>query len=259
MKKKLLSFMVLLILSVMVAGCGGSKETPKTEITVSAASSLKEALGELQSIYSNKQPDVKVTFNFGSSGTLQQQIEQGAPVDLFISAGKKQMDGLENKNLIKKSTRKNIIGNEIVLVVGNDNTSITSFQDLTKPEVKHISIGNPESVPAGKYGQEALTSMKLWDTLQNKLVQGKDVKQVLAYVETGNAEAGLVYNSDAQVSNKVKIASIAQKDTHKPIVYPAALISTTKNVSETEGFLKFLQSEEAMKVFIKYGFKELKK
>lgn len=226
---------------------------------ISAAASLKDAMGEVETAYESKKPEVNLILNFGSSGTLQQQIEQGAPVDVFFSASSKQMDALEEKQLIKKETRKDILGNELVLITGKENNTITSFEDLNKQEVKHIGIGNPESVPAGKYAKEALTSMKLYDGLKAKYVEAKDVRQVLSYVETGNAEAGLVYKSDTVVSDKVKIIAVASEDSHKPIVYPATVISSTKQDAAAEEFAKFLQTDEAIQIFLKYGFTELKK
>lgn len=256
-KKGLLLAAVIFLLAAVLAGCGGTGGTAETQITVSVAASLQDALGEIQKIYAVKKPKVKVTINFASSGSLQRQIEQGAPVDLFLSAGSKQMDELESKDLIIKESRTDILSNDLVLITSKDNNTVKSFQDLSNPGVKIIGIGAPESVPAGKYAKEALTFMKLWDTLTPKLVQAKDVRQVLAYVETGNAEAGLVYGSDANISDKVKIAAVAPADSHMPIVYPAAIIAAAKNKTAAEEFLNFLQTEEAARVFVKYGFKKI--
>ncbi|SHI20081.1 molybdate ABC transporter substrate-binding protein [Desulfosporosinus lacus] len=261
-----LSFGFLLILSSV--GCNTVSNTPSatnvpkvesTEIMVSAAASMKDSLTEIQKAYAEKTTGVKLTFVFGASGTLQQQIEQGAPVDLFISAGKTQMDALEQKNLLLKESKVDLVGNELVLVTGKDNNKVTSLEDLTKPDVDKISIGTPESVPAGKYAQESLTNLKLWDALKPKFVLAKDVTQVLNYVETGNVEAGLVYKSDAQGSAKVKVVSVVPESSHKAIVYPAAVISATKNKQVTEDFLKYLESSEAQQIFVKYGFKTLAK
>jgi len=264
----LLVFSFLLILA--LTGCStGNTTQPSTdvsqakpvEIMISAAASLKDSLTEIQKNYALKKPEVKLTINFGASGTLQQQIEQGAPVDLFISAGKSQADALEQKNLLLKDSRVDLLGNDLVLITGKDNSMVTSIEDLTKPEIEKVSIGTPESVPAGKYAQEALTSLKLWDSLQSKskFVLAKDVTQVLNYVETGNAEAGLVYRSDAQGSTKVKVVTVIPESSHKPILYPAAIISATKNKQTAEDFLKYLQSPDAQKVFVNYGFKTLAK
>lgn len=266
--KKLWSLFLVFMLSLFVlAGCTSTEkqetpapEAPKTEtvtpvdLNISAAASLKDALEKIQTTYEGEHKDVKLVLNMGSSGALQQQIEQGSPTDLFISAGKSQMDALAEKNLIKKDSRVDLLTNDLVLVTSKDNTTVTKFEDLSKPEVKHIGIGTPDSVPAGKYAQEALTSMKLWDSLTPKYVEAKDVRQVLAYVESGNAEAGIVYKSDTTVSDKVKIAAVAPDDTHKPIVYPAAILEGAKNAEAAAEFLDYLKSEEAQKVFEEYGF-----
>ena len=265
--KKRLAFVLLIafILSVFT-GCSGTKEPaastqPKEEpitLTISAAASLKDAAEELKGLYAKQHQNVNITYNFGASGTLQKQIEEGAPSDLFISAGKKQMDALEEKGLIVKESRKDLLGNDLVLVVKKD-SQIAGFQELTKPEVGKISIGTPESVPAGQYAKDALTSMKLWDKLQPNLVLAKDVRQVLTYVETGNVAAGLVYSSDAVMGKDTKVVAAAPADSHKPIVYPMAIIKNTKQQKAVEEFATFLSGEEAAKVFEKYGFKAIKK
>lgn len=262
-KLSILSGLLVLSLSLTLFGCGTSNtadsaksnsEGQSQEIIVSAAASLTDSLTELQTMYNQKNPKVKLTFNFGGSGTLQQQIENGAPADLFISAGKSQVDTLVGKNLLNKDSITNIVGNDLVLVVGKDNTEVNSIQDLTKAGVEKISIGTPETVPAGKYAQESLTNLKLWDTVQPKLVLAKDVTSVLNYVETGNAEAGFVYKSDALGSTKVKVAATVPAETHKAILYPAGVVTASKNQQEAQDFLKFLQSPEAQRVFEKYGF-----
>lgn len=262
----LLVFSFVLMLSLV--GCSAGNTTQPTtnvtkveltEIMVSAAASMKDSLTDLQKAYAQKAPSVKLTYVFGASGTLQQQIEQGAPADLFISAGKTQMDNLEQKNLLVKESKVDLVGNELVLVTGKDNNKVMALDDLSKSSVAQISIGTPESVPAGKYAQESLTNLKLWDTLKPKFVLAKDVTQVLNYVETGNVDAGLVYKSDAQGSTKVKVVTVMPASSYKPIAYPAAVIAATKNKQAAENFLKYLKSSEAQQVFVKYGFKTLAK
>ncbi|WP_088228773.1 molybdate ABC transporter substrate-binding protein [Desulfosporosinus sp. FKB] len=271
--KKIVLLVSSLLLIFTLVGCGtgntaqssentantSQTQAKPTEIMIAAAASLKDSLTELQSDYAKVKPGVKLTFNFAASGTLQQQIEQGAPVDLFISAGKSQMDALEKKNLLLKDSRINLLGNDLVLVAGKDNSKITAVQDVAKADVSQVSIGTPESVPAGKYAQESLKNLKLWDAVQSKLVQAKDVTQVLNYVETGNADAGFVYRSDAQQSKKVKVVAVVPDNTHTPIVYPAAIIAATKNQQAAQDFFKYLQSADAQKVFQNYGFKTLAK
>lgn len=266
--KKIGLFFLSLVLIISLIGCGTgnvtdtgsnvSKVAPK-ELMICAAASLTDSLTEIQKDYVKKNPNIKLTFNFGGSGTLQQQIEQGAPADLFISAGKAQVDALEQKNLLIKESRVNLLGNDLVLIVGKDNKSITSVQDLTKSEVGKIGVCAPESAPAGKYAKESLTNLKLWDTIQPKVVLAKDVTQVLNYVESGNTDAGFLYQSDAQGSTKVKVVTIVPASSHSPIVYPAAVITGTKNKQESEDFLKYLQTSDTQQIFVKHGFQTLKK
>ncbi len=222
-------------------------------LTVSAAASLKDAMQEIQSIYRQEQPNATLTYNFGSSGSLQQQIEQGAPVDVFMSAAAKQMDALEKKNLLLTETRKDLLGNQVVLVTSKD-AAISDFQDLTSNEVNKVSIGDPKSVPAGQYSQEVLTTLKLFDPLKPKLVFAKDVRQVLSYVETGNVDAGIVYATDAKVSDQIKVVATAPADSHSPIVYPVAALKDSKNPEAAREFVQFLSSDQAKTTFEEYGF-----
>ena len=262
MKKLLLLGLMLIVLTaVAVAGCGGSEGQPQAgvepvNLTIAAAASLQDAAGELKTIYEQQQAGVKITYDFASSGTLQKQIEEGAPADLFISAGKSQMDALAEKGLIVDASRKDLLGNELVLITGKDG-SLSGFAGLTDANVAKVGVGTPETVPAGKYAREALTHLDLWDKIAAKLVLAKDVRQVLTYVETGNADAGLVYRSDTVGSDKIKIVAAAPAGSHKPIVYPMAAIKNSKYQKEAEDFAGFLQSAEAARVFEKYGFKPL--
>lgn len=259
--KKLLLLGLMLIVLTAVAGCGGGEGQPQAgvepvNLTIAAAASLQDAAGELKAIYEQQQAGVKITYNFASSGTLQKQIEEGAPADLFMSAGKSQMDALAEKGLIIDVSRKDLLGNELVLITGKDG-SLSSFEELTGASVVKVGVGTPETVPAGKYAKEALTHLDLWDKIEAKLVLAKDVRQVLTYVETGNADAGLVYRSDTVGSDKIRIVAAAPAGSHKPIVYPMAVIKSTKYQKEAEDFAGFLQSAEAARVFEKYGFKPL--
>ncbi len=258
--KKIGSLLVMLIvLCLLVVGCGGkateqAKSQP-VELTVSAAVSLKDALTEIQNNYQAKNSNVKILYNLGASGSLQKQIEEGAPADIFISAAAKQMDDLDKKNLIKKETRKNLVDNQLVLIVPNNSTlQITRFEDLTKSDIKQFAMGAPESVPAGQYTQQVLKKLNLYDALQPKVVLAKDVRTVLTYVETGNAEAGTVYKTDAIISDKVKIVATAPEGTHDPIIYPIAEIAATKQAKAAEDFIAYLSGPESKVVFEKYGF-----
>ncbi|MGO4106518.1 molybdate ABC transporter substrate-binding protein [Paenibacillus sp. YAF4_2] len=233
-----------------------SQEPVQTvELTISAAASMTDALTDIQKSFETANPSIKLNFNFGASGALQQQIEQGAPADLFLSAAVKNMTALVDKQLIDSTQQVNLLSNELVVVVPSDGTSvIEKMEDLTNKEVKNIAIGIPESVPAGNYAKKALTNVKLWDALQKKSVQAKDVRQVLQYVETGNVDAGFVYKTDALTSDKVKVAFSVDPASYKTIEYPIGIVKATKHMEEADKFYTYLQSQEALDVFVKYGF-----
>ena len=227
---------------------------PNTNLIISAAASLKEALEEIKPLYQQSKTNVKINYNFGSSGALQQQIEQGAPADIFISAAKKQVDALEQKGLLVAGTRNIIAKNKLVLVVPKNAVGITSFYNLKDAKVKKIAIGEPRTVPAGQYGQQVLEKLKIWSEIKSKLVFANNVRQVLASVETGNVDAGLVYITDAKISDKVKVVVTADEKYHSPIIYPLAVIKGSKNVDTAKEFSQFLSSNQAKAVFRKYGF-----
>ncbi|MFK7692558.1 molybdate ABC transporter substrate-binding protein [Paenibacillus sp. HJGM_3] len=229
--------------------------TAKVELIVSAAASLTDALNEIQTKYERTNDRIRLKFNFGASGALQQQIEQGAPADLFISAAAKNMQALIDKQLVEASRQKPLLLNELVVVVpAADKAPPQMLEQLTGGAVKYLAIGEPQTVPAGTYAKEALTNAKLWDVLQAKIVQGKDVRQVLTYVETGNAEAGFVYKTDALSSSKVKTAFVVDPKTYTPVEYPAGIVKATKHDKEADEFYKYLFSKEAQDIFVKYGF-----
>ncbi|MCZ8521799.1 MULTISPECIES: molybdate ABC transporter substrate-binding protein [Paenibacillus] len=226
------------------------------ELTVSAAASLTVPLREIQKNYESKHSGIRLIFNFGASGALQQQIEQGAPADLFLSASAKNMKALVDKQYIDDSQHTSLLRGELVVVVPADGGSdVHTMEDLNADAVKHLAVGEPQTVPAGGYAKEALVKAKAWDTLQPKILQGKDVRQVLTYVESGNAEAGFVYRTDALASTRVKVAFSVDPASYTPIEYPAGIVKATKHSSEANDFYTYLQSKEAYDVFIKYGFK----
>jgi len=231
-----------------------SKAKSSVELTISAAASLKDVMEEIKEVYEKENSNITLTFNFGSSGSLQKQIEQGAEVDVFISAATKQMDELEDKGLIIEDTRRNFLENKTVLIVPLDSSGINDFNDLLQDKVKKIGIGEPKSVPAGQYSEQVLTNLDIIDSLKSKFVYAKDVKEVLLWVETGNVDAGMVYETDAKVSDKVKVVARAPEGSHKPVYYPAAVIMESKNQRAAKDFVNFLYSSKAKPIFEKYGF-----
>ena len=173
------------MLALMLCACSNTGKE-KEEITVLAAASMKDALEEIKTMYPNE--NIVINYSYGASGTLQNQIEQGAPADIFISAADKQMDTLEEKGKIDADTRDVLLKNDLVLIAGKDNTAIKSIDDLKKDSVKTIAVGEFASVPAGQYAKEALDSLRVFDTVKDKIVYGSDVRAVLNWVETSQAD-----------------------------------------------------------------------
>lgn len=226
----------------------------KADLTVSAAISLKDALDEIGPLFTAQQSSVALHFNLGASGTLQQQIQQGAPVDVYISASPDQMDALAKQNMLLEGTRAELVRNTIVLIVPAGASHISGFKDLLDADVKFVAIGEPQTVPAGKYAQEVLTHLGLYDSLKPKFVLAKDVRQVLTYVASGNADAGIVYATDGKTTSQVRVVAVAPEDSHSPVVYPVAVLKNSKNASAAKAFLAFLLSPKAQAVFQKFGF-----
>lgn len=250
---------LLLALLLALTGCSaGSAPTAapaeKTELIVSAAASLTDCMAELSELYGREHADIKLTFNFGSSGALQQQIEQGAPADVFVSAGKKQMNALQEKGLLEDESIRDILQNRVVLIVPAGAEQLADFEALLDETVTQIGVGEPESVPVGQYTQEIFESLGLTDALQTKLVLAKDVREVLSWVESGNVQAGIVYETDAMVSDKVIVCCAAPEGSHKPVVYPVGVVKSSKHPEAARAFAEFLVTPQAAEVFQKYGF-----
>jgi molybdate transport system substrate-binding protein len=242
----ILTFLVaILCLTDQAAWAQGSEN-----LLVSAAASLEPALKTIAVTVKYSQ---KITYNFGSSGALQQQIIQGAPVDIFISAGTKQMDDLEAKGLL--AFRSNLLTNQLVLITPkNSSVKLTDFRQLLNPNVKKIAIAAPKSVPAGQYATEVLQRLGILEQVQPKFVLGNSVRFVLAAVESGEVDAGIVYITDAKGSQKVVIGAIAEAKYHSPIIYPIATIKSRQNPQAAQTYIQFLQSSEVQAIFKSYGF-----
>jgi molybdate transport system substrate-binding protein len=243
---------ILVTLCCLIATGAALAET----MTVSAAVSLKEAMEAVAPAFANKTGD-PVQFMFGSSGQLAAQIQNGAPVDVFISAADKQVDDLSKANLLDDATRRVIAGNTLVLIAPvNSALKIDSFAQLNSSQnVKRIAVGEPKSVPAGQYAAQALAHFKLTEPLKNKLLFGTNVRQVLSYVERGEVDCGIVYSTDAAASGeKVRILATAPAESHEPIIYPAAVVRQSKNSARARAFLDFLLSDEAQATLRSKGF-----
>jgi len=268
MGRRLVVASLLFLFAVGTAGSFALDAAPQqsSAITVSAASSLKDALDKLGPIFQAQQHrknggnGTAVTFNYGGSGTLARQIEQGAPVDVFFSAAEKQMDELAAQGLIVADTRRDLVANALVLIAPAQATPVVhSFQDLTGAAVKTIALGETSTVPAGMYARQTLEHLGLFAALEKKVVYAKDVRAVLTYVETDNADAGMVYQTDANTSQKVRVIAVAPADSHDPILYPAAVLRDAKDNAAARAFVEFLQGPDARAVFQKYGFTSAEK
>jgi len=233
----------------------GFVEVARTdEILVAAAASLTDVLKEMSSAYQAKSQH-KVNFTFGPSSTLARQIEEGAPVDVFFSADLGQMDNLDKKGRLEPRTRKNLLSNQLVIIVPADSKlAIASPKDLLKSEVKKIALAEPSSVPVGVYTSKYLEGEGLWNKVKEKVVPVLDVRATLASVESGNVEAGFVYKTDAAVSKKVKIVFEVPMEKGPKITYPVAVVKESKKKEAARDFMNFVLSAAGKEAFKKYGF-----
>lgn len=228
----------------------------ETEILVAAAASLKNAYEEeLIPMFEEQYPGVTVKGTYDSSGKLQTQIEEGLEADVFMSAAKKQMKALDEEGMIDSDSIVDLLENKIVLIVptGSDK-GIQSFEDIVKAD--SIALGDPASVPAGQYSEEALTNLGLWDQIQDKTSFGTNVTEVLNQVAAGSADAGIVYATDAaSMADQVEVVAEAPEGSLKTrVIYPVAVVKDSANTEVAANFVEFLTSDEAMKVFEAYGF-----
>ena len=224
------------------------------EIIMSAAASLTDVLKEISTAYQSKSKNT-VRFNFGPSSGLARQIEEGAPADMFFSADLPQMDVLQKKGLIEPGTQKNLLSNQLVIIVPADSKlAISSPKDLLKADVKKIALAEPSSVPVGVYSSKYLTDEGLWDQIKTKIVPVQDVRATLASVESGNVEAGFVYKTDAAISNKVKIAYEVPIEKGPKITYPVAIVKESKKKDTARDFMNFILSPASKATFKKFGF-----
>ena len=226
-------------------------------VTVFAAASTTNAMTDVGQLYMAQQKD-KIRFSFASSSTLAKQIDNGAPADIYVSANVKWMDYLIKKRMISPNSRVDLLGNRIVLIVP-DQSSLKHID--IKPDFPlasylgdgRLAMGDPDHVPAGMYGKEALKRLKVWQQVKNKVAGMKDVRAALMMVERGEVPLGLVYSTDAAISSKVRIAGVFPPETHSPIVYPVAIVAN-HNRPSVERLMVFLKSAAARTVFEKYGF-----
>jgi molybdate transport system substrate-binding protein len=231
-----------------------SMVTAAADLTVSAAASLTNAFTEIARSYEKANPGTRVLLNFGSSGSLLQQISRGAPVDVFASADLETMDRAQKQNLLVQDTRSNFVANKLVVVVPSDSSKrMQSLADLNAAELVRLGIGTPESVPAGRYAKQALEAAVLWDVLSSRYVFGQNVRQVLDYVARGEVDAGFVYATDAAVM-KDRVTVVLEVQTSQPILYPIAAVKGGGHENAARRFIDFVKSEPGQQVLAKFGF-----
>lgn len=230
----------------------------ESEVVVFAAASTTNAIAEIAELYAACNLG-RVTPSFASSSTLAKQIENGAPADVFLSANEKWMDYLQEKKLLVKGTRFDLLGNRIVLIAPKD-SALKHIEVAPGMSLKAalgedglLSMGDPDYVPAGMYGKKALESLSSWDPIKNRIAPMKDVRAALVLVERGEAPLGLVYATDAAISKKVRVVGVFPADSHSPIVYPVAAVAGGRTTAARR-FMNFLKTPEARAVFEKYGF-----
>lgn len=226
------------------------------DVTVSAAASLREAFSEIGRAFEKDNTPHRVLFNFGASGQLVQQINRGAPVDVLATADQDSMDRAQKQNLIVRETRANFARNRMVLAVAADGgPDLRSLDELKRSDVERIAVGNPDSVPAGRYAKSALEAAGLWQAITPKLVYTQNVRQSLDYVARGETQAGFVYLTD-QLLMPFRVKAAFEVPTREPIVYPVAVVKGGGNARLGEMFVRFVQSEPARRILVKYGFLE---
>ena len=257
MKKRIIAIIAVLAMVLSMAavmtGCGSDEEKP--EVTVLAAASLTDALDEIIAEY-EKDADCTITASYAGSGDLVQQIQGGAPCDIFISASKSNMDTLETEGYIDTETRQDLLTNTLTLIATTEKADVVTMDNLTSDEIGTIAVGEPETVPAGKYASQVFDNMGITSDLDGKLVYAKDVRAVLNYVESGDADCGFVYRTDAMLLDEEAgvIIGDVKDGLHDPIVYPAAILLDAPQADYAADFYEFLQSDFAKEVFEKYGF-----
>ena len=234
--------------------CGAARAA---DLTVSAAASLTNAFRELGPAFEAQHAGTTVVFNFAASDALLAQIAKGAPVDVFASADQETMDRADRQRLLVAGSRRDFVGNALVMVTPADGSlGIAALADLRRPAVKRVAIGNPASVPAGRYAQAALEAARLWAAVETKVVTAQSVRQALDYVARGEVEAGFVYATDAAIM-KSKVKVVAAVPTAVPITYPIAAIAGAPNPAAARSFLDFLATPAARVVLARHGFTTL--
>lgn len=223
------------------------------ELIVSAAASLTNAFKDIGSEFEKARPGTKVIFNFAASGPLLQQIENGAPADVFASADQETLDKAAGRKLIDPASRRNFASNRLVLIQPKAGAPLKTVGDLKAGSIRRIGIGNPASVPVGRYTRDVLQAEGLWDTLTDKFIPADSVRQVLDYVSRGEVDAGFVYATDAAIAAD-KVSVVTAIVTQRPVLYPIAVVSASRQAAQAEAFIAFVQGATGQSILDRYGF-----
>jgi len=244
----------MLLLSCLIC-LGVSRAVCAEELVVSGAASLINAMAALKTAFENAHPQWQVFANFAASGQLLQQIEAGAPVDVFVPADQETMDRAQKAGFIDDASRADFTANDLMLVVPRAAVDINALADLANDAVGRVALGEPDAVPAGSYARQALENAGLWQQLEAKMVYGLSVKQALDYVALGEVDAAFVYATDARLASE-KVRVVANMAGHKPIVYPVALLKSCERQEAARAFIAFLQGPEGQAIMRQCGFKK---
>ncbi|MBT2570016.1 molybdate ABC transporter substrate-binding protein [Planococcus sp. ISL-110] len=242
----------LISLAMLMSGCSNTSAN-NGELLVSTASSLTEVMKKMEEKFYEAEPDIELSFNYGSSSKLRSQIEQGAPADLFLSASEKDMAILESQQLIKSDSIVPFAENRLVLASLEKFPQTADVASLLLKTQETIAVGEPDSVPLGDYTKQALASQGLWEPLEGRLIYAKDARQVVTYVESGNAGLGIIYSSDAVISREIA-GTLEVPGQRDPVVYPGAVVAASEKQQEAAAFLDFVTGPEGQAILEEYGF-----
>lgn len=244
---------LLILMAILLNGCAESTTTNKDKLLISAASSLTEVMVKVEEEFHNMHPEIEIVFNYGSSSNLRNQIEQGAPVDIFLSASQKDMKVLIDGQLILEKSVSSFAGNSLVLASTTPLAESKSLSELLHDTDGSIAVGEPETVPLGRYTKQALIEAGLWEALEGKLIYAKNARQVLTYVESENVSLGIIYSSDASISSKVlEIMELPRN--MQAIVYPGGIAVNSENRDAAEAFIAFIIADKSQQIFKEFGF-----
>ena len=248
--KKMIS---IISIAILLGACSNASGNNDSELLVSTASSLTEVMKKMEAEFHQVEPDIDLSFNYGSSSKLRSQIEQGAPADLFLSASVKDMDLLESQQLIESESMIPFAANRLVLASLEEFPETADFTEIVMGTEETIAVGEPDSVPVGEYTKQALESQGLWQPLEGRLIYAKDARQVVTYVESRNAGLGIIYSSDAVISREIK-ATLELPGQKDPVVYPGAIVAASEKKEAAGAFLDFVTSPTGQAILEEYGF-----